>query len=246
MDKKLYIHLRRMNSSSDVASGDTDVDERSDYADDTFVMLKPDCLERDLMNETLEYIRQHNVQTTEYADSPLRIAAMTTMQMTDDLLNAHYSNVDPAIRDEELHPYFGTDDGDGYDVIPMIVAGEEAVKRVREIVVDPIDPDEDTFLPQNSEPGTIRGDLVQEETAIYADPAEWPHYYQGFTLGDKDTPIYNLVHAAEDETDAKNEIELFFGQFMDEKTDDATVEAFFGDTPSVNSFEQMEYGLGQN
>lgn len=194
---------------------------------DTFVMLKPDALERGVVNEVLAYFQQHNEETQAYADSPLRIRAMTKIRMDHDLIEEHYDNVDPDVL-EELHEYFGTQDGDGYEVVPMIVYGEDAVERVRDIVVDPTDPDEATFLPENSEPGTIRGDIVTEGTPVYADPKEWPHYRKN-QAAKADVPVHNLLHAAEGLEDAKAEIDRFFGQFVSEDTSQDTVKTFFGE-----------------
>lgn len=210
MNIKLCVHLQPMNPSYSVALGRTTVDAQDVYADDTFVMLKPDAIERDVVDETLSYIREHNLETTEYSDQPLHIRAMTKMRPDADLIDEHYDNVDPEIRDE-LHEYFGTaDGGEGYDIIAMIVSGEDAVERMRDLVVDPIDPDEDTFLPQNSEPGTIRGDIVQEDSAIYADPDEWPNYYINRAL-EEGEPLYNLIHASDGPGTAREEIARFFG-----------------------------------
>jgi nucleoside diphosphate kinase len=182
----------------------------SGYGDDTFVMLKPDALERGVVDETLSYIQQHNVETTAYRGHPLRIRAMTMMRPDAGLIDDHYGNVDPAIR-EELHEYFGTaDESVGDEIVTMIVSGTDAVARMRDLVVDPIDPDEDTFLPQNSEPGTIRGDIVQEGTGLYADPDEWPNYYMNRAL-EADEPLYNLIHASDGSETAREEIERFFG-----------------------------------
>ncbi len=175
--------------------------------EDTFLMLKPDCLERGLENEVLTYIRDYSEEL--YPDEPLRIRAMQKTRMTPELVEDHYANVDEEILDE-LHEYFGTTNGDGYEIVPMVVTGVDAVDRVRDMVVEPIDDSKPTFLPENSVPGTIRGDLVTEHSPVYADPETWPHYYQEIAA-QEDVPLYNLVHAAEAADDAQKEIERFFG-----------------------------------
>ncbi len=223
MIKKFFLHTRSMQSERTAAAAyGTDSE-----GEQTFVMLKPDAVERGVVNEVLTYFQEYN---EEHPDRPLYIQAMTKMRLDADLVEEHYSNVDGDIM-EELHAYFGTQADaewdEGYAVVPMAVYGENAVDRVRELVVDPIDTDEDTFLPENSEPGTIRGDLVEEGSRLYVDPEEYP-YYQKNAAAREDVPIYNLVHASEDMDDAREEIERFFGQYVDADTSDATQDAFFG------------------
>lgn len=170
-------------------------------------MLKPDCLERGLVNDVLAYLQEITEMEPE---QPLKVRGMKKMRMTDELLERHYRNVDDEILDE-LQDYFGTRDGSGYEIVPMVVHGTDAVERVRELVVDPIDPDGYTFLPENSASGTIRGDIVTPGTPLYADPAEWPHYYEDLA-DEQGATLYNLVHAAENTESAAAEIDRFFGE----------------------------------
>lgn len=201
--------------------------EYRDQTEDTFMMVKPDGLERDLVDDILDYILEHNrtqaEQDTVYADSPLQIRAMTKTRMTQDRAEQHYSGVDADILEEEIFPYFGIDDETdvGHEIVPMVVSGKDAASRVRHLVVDPIDEDADTFVPSNSERGTIRRDIVEPGTALYADPEEWPHYRK-HTAAKEDVPLYNLVHAAEDAEHAAEEIELFFGEDLIEAYDTQT------------------------
>lgn len=168
--------------------------------EDTFLMLKPDCLKRGLFNEALQYLQAYNEK---HADAPLRVRAMTRRIMDAELMEEHYRHVPDAYWNE-LRSYYEDE-----EVVAAVVHGEEAVDAVRDLVVQPVDPTGKTFLPENSSPGTMRGDLVTEGSPLYADPAEWPNYYN--ELRQKDVPLYNFVHAAEDHAAARAEIERFFG-----------------------------------
>lgn len=167
----------------------------------SFMMLKPDAVQRDLVDETLSYLEEDGLQ----------ICAMTRMTADRDLIDQHYDNKqdDPGVM-QELHRYFGTaSGGEGHDIVPIVTYGADAAQRTRDLVGG------DSWLPEENEPGTIRGDVVKNpDSAVYADPLEepamWPHYRENAAKS-ADIPVYNMVHAAENEQEAMDEIRHFFG-----------------------------------
>lgn len=161
----------------------------------TFIMLKPDTLERGLFNEVLGYLEEEDSD-----DEPLKVCAMTSMTADPDLVEEHYANVtDPEVK-RELHEYF-----DNEAIVAAVVYGENAVERVRQLIGG------EDFYPEGNTEDTIRGDIVyNEESEVYADPEEWPQYRKD-TIATAEVPLYNMIHAAENPEDAKEEIVRFFG-----------------------------------
>lgn len=163
----------------------------------TLVVIKPDGVERNL---TGEIIRR-------YEKAGLKLKALKLVQVDKDLVSRHY----PAEKDylislgkksekagdeiedyetqgrmivEGLRKYISSG-----PVVAMILAGEKAIKRVREIT--------GYTDPAKAEPGTIRGDLG-EDSILEANKEE--------------RACRNLVHASGDPEEAKKEIGLWFDE----------------------------------
>lgn len=171
-----------------------------DKMESSFLMLKPDALERDLFNEVLSYFR----------DSDLRIPAMTREQVDEETVEEHYSHVPDEIL-EGLHDYF-----DGEEVVIAVVYGENAIERTREIAGSDWKPEQNPY-------GTIRGDIHNPDSPLYwengiaeEDQDLWERrYHSEKTL--EGEPTYTLVHTADPEEDlpqevAKKEAARFFGE----------------------------------
>lgn len=153
----------------------------------SFIMLKPDAVERGVYGEVLEYFRGED----------LHIPFMTRVEMTPDLVDAHYSDVGDEAR-VNLHRYM-----DGRTVIPALTYGEDAMERTRAVVGEEWRPEENPY-------GTIRGDVHNPESPLYS---PLPNYHSRIAE-ERDLTAYNLVHAANpgDGRDVvAEEAELFFG-----------------------------------
>lgn len=163
----------------------------------TFVMFKPDTLERDLFNDVLSYFKSEGLQ----------IPAMTRKTVSHNLIDQHYSHVPDNIR-ETLHEYIG-----GEDVVAAVIYGQNAIERTREIVGD-------DWRPENNPFGTIRGDIHNPESALFwrnntgEEISKFERRYDSNKAGD-DEPVYNLIHAVdptEENPDeiARQEVKRFF------------------------------------
>jgi nucleoside-diphosphate kinase len=132
----------------------------------TFVMVKPDGVERGLVGEVIARLESKQ----------LRLVGLKVLQLTRDLAERHYAEH----RDK---PFFG--DLVAFitrgPVVAMVVEGENAVAAVRTLM--------GATDPQKAAPGTLRGDLAStitenlvhgsdspasaaRETALYFDAAE--------------------------------------------------------------------------
>lgn len=107
----------------------------------SFIMLKPDALERGLTQEIIGYLKQGGIE----------IEWVNYMQANRDIIFRHYAEVIEKYGEdfkEKAAKYF-----DGRFVLPVIVKSEDknVITRVREIVgaTDPV----------KAAKGTIRGDL---------------------------------------------------------------------------------------
>ncbi len=104
----------------------------------TFVMIKPDGVQRRLIGKVIQRIEQ----------SGLKIVAMKFMSVSRELAEKHY----------EVHKGKSFYDGlikyiTSGPVVAMVVEGENAIARIRKLV--------GSTNPQEAEPGTIRGDFAQ-------------------------------------------------------------------------------------
>ena len=107
----------------------------------SFIMLKPDALERGLVEEIMDYLRRGGVD----------IERLGCTKAGEELLSKHYAQVFAELGPDfkrKMLDYFN----DKY-VLPMVVRGEspDLVADIRRIVGAP--------NPANADKGTIRGDL---------------------------------------------------------------------------------------
>ena len=171
----------------------------------TFLMVKPDGVQRGLVGEIIRRIEKPG----------LKIIAMKMVQAKRDQVEKFYPSERSWFETigkkttkayEELgldiKSTFGTVELEKIGktikkwlidfiiagpVVPMIIEGNSAVKKVRDIV--------GYTDPYNAAPGTIRGDLTSDSIAL------------GNVMG---RAAVNLVHASSDVSEAKREISLWF------------------------------------
>ncbi|MEM4161334.1 MAG: nucleoside-diphosphate kinase [Thermoplasmata archaeon] len=128
----------------------------------TFVMLKPDAIQRGLCGEIIARFERRG----------LKIVAMKMLWITKELAEKHYGEHRGKKFFEGLISYITSG-----PVIAMVIEGKNAVKLVREMM--------GKTNPQESMPGTIRGDY-------------------GIELG------RNIIHGSDSLASAEREIALFF------------------------------------
>lgn len=102
----------------------------------TFVMVKPDGVRRNLIGEILKRIES----------SSLRVAAMKMVRVDTKLAELHYAEHREKPFFNELVEYVTS-----HHVVPMVVEGEDAIRRMRELM--------GKTDPAQSPKGTIRGDF---------------------------------------------------------------------------------------
>ncbi len=173
----------------------------------TFVLLKPDAVQRGLIGEVLSHFEK----------KVLKITAMKMIQATEEQVRAHYPMNDDVWLTRlgwkslsgfdglNLDPkdVLGTDDKliigkrvaeslveyflSGPSVL-MIIEGIQAVDSVRKIVWH--------TLPNRADAGTIRADYSIDTPLVANVEAR---------------SIHNLIHASETEEEAEHEMKLWFG-----------------------------------
>ena len=107
--------------------------------DRTFVMLKPDAVQRGLIGELITRLER----------SGLQLVAMKFMQISKDLAEKHYAEHLGKPFYEKLVSYITSG-----PVVPMVFEGTNAVDFIRKLV--------GATDPQQAAPGTIRADFGQE------------------------------------------------------------------------------------
>ena len=107
----------------------------------TYIMLKPDALQRGLSGEILARIERKGY----------RITHMKTMQLDEAILREHYAH----IADKPFFPETVTYMVSG-PVLAMVVEGENAVRGLR-MLMGPT-------KCEDAQPGTIRGDYAHSTT----------------------------------------------------------------------------------
>ena len=160
----------------------------------TFVMIKPDGVQRQLVGEIIK----------RYEQSGLRIVAMKMTKLDEATAKEHYpdSLAESIIRKakEKMGKLDKTPEKYGEmvltglrryitssPVICMVLEGDDAIKKVREIT--------GYTDPSRAKPGTIRGDFSEDS------------YEKANAEG---RSVRNLVHASDSPETAKAEIERFF------------------------------------
>jgi nucleoside-diphosphate kinase len=101
-----------------------------------FVMVKPDGVKRRLVGETIKRLEQ----------AGLRIVAMKMLQLTKKMAEKHYAVHKGKPFYKKLVEFISSG-----PVVAMIVEGQDAVKRVRQLV--------GATRPGEAQVGTIRGDF---------------------------------------------------------------------------------------
>ena len=142
----------------------------------TFVLIKPDGVERGLIGEILR----------RFENRGLKIIALKMLQPDKKLAEKHYG--------KEITQRYGEFVREGQIkylanglVIAMVLEGIEVIKVVRTMT--------GTTYPNDSPPGTIRGDFC--------------HISKDYANTNKLT-VRNIIHASADEADAKRELKLWF------------------------------------
>lgn len=102
----------------------------------TLILCKPDCMEKNLVGETLRRLEA----------SGLRIVAAKTLQLSPALLAEHYSHLLDRPFFPEIVSFMSS-----RPVLAVVLEGPGAVARVRDLL-GPTDS-------RKAPPGTIRGDL---------------------------------------------------------------------------------------
>ncbi|XP_023218885.1 nucleoside diphosphate kinase [Centruroides vittatus] len=102
----------------------------------TFVMVKPDGVQRGLIGQIIQRFEQKG----------FKLVAMKFMQADDDLLRKHYSDLAGRPFFNGLVKYMQMG-----PVVPMVWEGLNVVKTARDMI--------GATNPMESNPGTIRGDL---------------------------------------------------------------------------------------
>lgn len=141
----------------------------------TLVLVKPDGVERGLVGEVL----------SRFENRGLKIIGLKMLKPPRKLAEQHYHDV--AVR-------HGKGIADGLinylyagAVVAIVLEGVEVIKVVRSMC--------GTTYPNESSPGTIRGDFC--------------HISKDYANGNELT-VKNVVHASADENDANREIKLWF------------------------------------
>ena len=125
-------------------------------------MIKPDAVQRKLIGKIISRIEERGI----------KIVAMKYIHMTRELAETHYAEHTEKPFFNELVEFITSG-----PVVPMVLEAENAVAMVRKMMGE--------THPQNSAPGTIRGDFGIELTK-------------------------NIVHGSDSVETAQREIAIFF------------------------------------
>ena len=138
----------------------------------TFVMIKPDGVQRRLVGKIIERFEQ----------AGLKIVAMKFMGVSRELAEKHYEVHKGKPFYEGLIKYITSG-----PVVAMVMEGENVIERVRTLV--------GATDPQKAAPGTIRGDFCQHigRNAIHAsDGKETAEKEIALWFGDDEIVDYNM------------------------------------------------------
>lgn len=133
----------------------------------TFVMIKPDAVRRNLIGKIINRFEE---------DSGLNIINIKMMTLTKKLAEKNYAEHEGKEFYDRLIKFITSG-----PVVPLVIEGENAISRVREIV--------GATNPSEAEQGTIRGDFKEIPVKSITE---------------------NMVHASDSESSAKRELEIFF------------------------------------
>ncbi len=166
----------------------------------SLVILKPDVTARGLVGEITSRFERVGLKIVamKMFNVPLKLAKMHYKKDDDWLLNVgkkliKNQNLDPKKEDPIHHGKkiceSLANDLTLYPVIAMVLQGHNSIKLIRKLVGDQ--------SPENSLPGTIRGDYSQD-TYVLANAYN--------------RPVINLVHASDSKEAAEKEIKLWFSK----------------------------------
>lgn len=162
----------------------------------TLVVIKPDGVERNLIGEIIR----------RYESDGLRIVALKMLTVSKNLISEHYPSEDEYLisigkKSEKAGDVVKDYREQGLMIVTamrnymtsgpvaaMVIVGENAIKRVREIT--------GYTDPTTAEKGTIRGDLGQDSI---------------LKANLEKRPVKNLIHASGNKEEAEKEIKLWFG-----------------------------------
>ncbi len=149
-----------------------------DAIEQTLVVFKPDAVQRALSGEIL----------ARFEKAGLKIVAMKMVAPDQKHFHEHYEGISQLITrwGKEIYDITLSHMTEG-PVIAVVLEGVEAVKHVRKMV--------GTTDPQESAPGTIRGDYT--------------HLSRAYT-NERGGTLPNIVHASGDPDEAKKEVALWF------------------------------------
>ena len=142
----------------------------------TLILLKPDAVARGLVGRVLQ----------RFEEAGLKVVGTKMVQMDADLARKHYFDLEERFG-KSVFDVTATFMQSG-PVIAMVLEGVEAVANVRRLV--------GSTFPNQSPPGTIRGDFA--------------HTSKAYTEA-KQKVAANLIHASGNVEEAKYEVELWFG-----------------------------------
>jgi nucleoside-diphosphate kinase len=142
----------------------------------TLVVLKPDAVTRGLAGRIIQ----------RFEDAALKIIGMKMREMDAEFTRKHYFDLE-----QRLGPVVFNATAAFMQrgpVIAFVVEGEDAVATVRKIV--------GSTYPNESQPGSIRGDFAHQSKAVAVATGK---------------AVANLVHASGNLEEAKYEVDLWFG-----------------------------------
>jgi len=125
---------------------------------------------------------------TRFEQAGLKVAGLKLAMVDSEFAKKHYTEDITKRRGEQVRNHMVTMLSSG-PVVAMVLEGIEAIALVRKMV--------GSTEPKSAEPGTIRGDFSHVSYA-YADA--------------KSIGVRNVVHASSSESDAKNEVSLWFSE----------------------------------
>merc|ERR1711988_494804 len=141
----------------------------------TFIMIKPDGVQRGLVGEIIKRFEQKGFQ----------LVAMKFMQADEELLKQHYADLSARPFFPGLIKYMGSG-----PVVPMVWQGAGVVKTGRVMLGE--------TNPKDSKPGTIRGDYciqVGRNICHGSDSVDSANHEIGLWFGEKD--LCNWKQAAD-------------------------------------------------
>jgi nucleoside-diphosphate kinase len=152
----------------------------------TLVLLKPDALQRGIMGEII----------TRFERKGLRIVGVKMMQLSDGLLDEHYSHLSHL-------PFFGEIKAFMMrtPVVAVCLEGVGCVDTVRALC--------GKTLAREAQPGTIRGDyamsiqanLVHASDSLETAAREVPRFFNDGELFDYDWLLLNYIYTAKEQSE---------------------------------------------